>query len=291
MPYVKIEDGIFRNPKMVSVGSGAKLIYVASICYCGSSLTDGFVPTNAVRMLGADTAIGTPAKSVKELVGAGLWREVEGGYQVHDYLQYNESSDKVQAKKDAARDRMNKRRSVNSDVGSHDVRANNPRSSREVREPTTTTTTTDSQQVGNEHSPKSPTLSKIQEQRFQRWYATYPRKVGRLDAVRAWSRISPAPTDELTERMIAKVQEWTGSEEWSEPRYIPHPTTWLNDGRWDDGAPAAKPSNLTRIQAPAPNGRSTNGYVNEFDEYMAEHFGDNHPDDDDVIDVKARVTG
>ncbi len=38
--------------------------------------------------------------------------------------------------------------------------------------------------------------------------------------------------------------------------------------------------------------RPPNGYVNEFDEYMAEHFGgDTHPDDDDAIDVKARVTG
>jgi hypothetical protein len=56
-----------------------------------------------------------------------------------------------------------------------------------------------------------------------------------VDAVKAWSRIQPS--EELTERMIAKVQEWAASDEWSDPKYIPYPASWLNGGRWDDGSP------------------------------------------------------
>jgi len=156
MPYVKIEDGIFRNPKVVAVSSGAKLLYVASICYSGSSLTDGFVPSNGVRMIAGDVALASPAKLTKELVHAGLWQEVAGGYQVHDYLVYNESSEKVQAKKDAARERMNKRRSQNEHDSSQDVRANNERSSSEVREPTTTTDTSTTTKPETGVNPPNP---------------------------------------------------------------------------------------------------------------------------------------
>ncbi len=269
MPYVKIEDGIFRNPKVVSVSSGAKLLYVASICYSGSSLTDGFVPFNAVRMIAADAALPSSAKPVKELVSVGLWKEAAGGYQVHDYLAYNESSEKVQAKKEAARERMNARRSQNEQRTSQDVRANGDGNSREVREPTTDTeTTTDTpQQAGERKTPKPPSSAKVkngelptvQHELFERWYAVYPKKVGRIDAVRAWSHIASAPTDELVNRMIAKVQEWDGSEPWTSDggKYIPNPATWLNRGQWDDGSPPPPQSaNVTHLGG-AANARAS----------------------------------
>lgn len=99
--------------------------------------------------------------------------------------------------------------------------------------------------ASQESESRSP-LSKVQQSRFDRWYKVYPRKAKRQAAVRAWAKITPAPTDALTEQMITKVEEWTGSDEWSDPQYIPHPATWLNDGRWTDGPPTRrKPGGLT----------------------------------------------
>ena len=73
-----------------------------------------------------------------------------------------------------------------------------------------------------------------QESRFVIFWDHYPKKVGKQAARRAWDKIKPdsALFDRIVQAVIAakKSKEWTkegGS-------YIPHPTTWLNQGRWDD---------------------------------------------------------
>lgn len=130
MSWVKLEDGFFNNRKIVSVSKDAKLVYLAGLCYAGGALTDGLIPGNAVAILAAQCDVKSAAKVAKELVAAGLWHEEDGGYQVHDYLEHNESSQNVRAKQDAARERMQRNRSQN-------VRANKQRTSREVRLPDT----------------------------------------------------------------------------------------------------------------------------------------------------------
>lgn len=66
---------------------------------------------------------------------------------------------------------------------------------------------------------------------FGRFWQAYPRKVGKGAAEKAWksalSRASP-------EQILDAVQraEWHGN-----PRFIPHPATWLNQHRWLDEPP------------------------------------------------------
>lgn len=156
MTYVKIEDDIFRNPKVLSVSSGAKLLYIASICYSGSSLTDGFIPRNAPPMFGAEVGISKTAKAAVELVEAGLWDATERGYQVRNYLEFNESSEKVEKKRAAARDRANRKRGENFEESSQEVHANNPETTHEVSEPTTTTTTFSNEKETGADAPRPP---------------------------------------------------------------------------------------------------------------------------------------
>jgi hypothetical protein len=65
---------------------------------------------------------------------------------------------------------------------------------------------------------------------FEDFWACYPRRVGKLAAKRAWDRIRPTP--DVVEQM-AKAIEWQ-RDQWDDPRFIPHPATWLNQGRWLD---------------------------------------------------------
>jgi hypothetical protein len=76
--------------------------------------------------------------------------------------------------------------------------------------------------------------------RFERFWVAYPRKVGKDAAFRAWERLKP--NDAMLESMLAAVEEQRSSPQWLERggRFIPHPTTWLNQGRWkDETSPAA----------------------------------------------------
>lgn len=259
MTYVKVDDDIFLNPKMIAVSSGAKLLYIASICYSGSSLTDGFIPKNAPPIFGAQAGITSTAKAVKELVEVGLWDVAERGYQVRNYLEYNESSEKVEAKRKAARERMNHKRNENDVERSREVPANIPRTSTEVQEPTTTidTTTLSSDNVVPPKPPKGGDAPDDESDDlngtgpeysddFMTFLTAYPKRVGKGAAWRAWKRLKPSKA--LQDRMIAAVQEQRQWPQWQREngKFIPNPATWINEARWDDEAPHAA-SNVRRF--------------------------------------------
>jgi hypothetical protein len=63
---------------------------------------------------------------------------------------------------------------------------------------------------------------------FDRWWAAYPRKVGKGAAVRAYaSAVRKVPPDTLLSALTAYRFD-------SREQFIPHPATWLNGERWLD---------------------------------------------------------
>lgn len=69
---------------------------------------------------------------------------------------------------------------------------------------------------------------------FAAWYAAYPRHVGRETARKAWNKLGPS--DELIREMMEALESQKRSEEWGEDggKYIPHPSTYINQQRWTD---------------------------------------------------------
>jgi uncharacterized protein YdaU (DUF1376 family) len=79
-----------------------------------------------------------------------------------------------------------------------------------------------------------PPIAISREIEFETWWALYPRKTGKLAGRKAYdaARKRGATADQLRDGL--------GRTAWStDPRYIPHPATWLNEGRWMDAEPAA----------------------------------------------------
>lgn len=74
---------------------------------------------------------------------------------------------------------------------------------------------------------------------FEAWWALYPKKVGKIAARTAYDKARKgAPAEALRDGV--KRTRWP-----AEARYIPNPATWLNQGRWMDGAqPALSTSEL-----------------------------------------------
>ena len=69
---------------------------------------------------------------------------------------------------------------------------------------------------------------------FAKWWETYPNKVGKAAAEKAYAaacRKIGGPDPPRT--MIDGLERALASGVWDEG-FIPHPTTWLNQGRWDD---------------------------------------------------------
>ena len=86
--------------------------------------------------------------------------------------------------------------------------------------------------------------------RFDLFWAAYPRRTAKGEAVKSWFKIKPS--DELAGRILDSVEAHKTCEQWlkSNGQFIPHPATWLNQrhgrmNRRPSALPAAKTGEVT----------------------------------------------
>ena len=71
---------------------------------------------------------------------------------------------------------------------------------------------------------------------FSKFWESYPRKVAKKAAEKAFAR---AVKETTLEQMLAALA--IDKQDWKEERFIPHPATWLNQGRYLDHQDKLKP--------------------------------------------------
>ena len=66
---------------------------------------------------------------------------------------------------------------------------------------------------------------------FEEFWKEYPKKIGKRNTYKSWNKIN-APLVVI----LKAIKEQKNSRQWKEDdgKYIPHPSTWLNQGRWED---------------------------------------------------------
>lgn len=79
------------------------------------------------------------------------------------------------------------------------------------------------------------------------FWENYPRRIAKKDALRALYKIRKA-NEVPFEVLLSAVKVYGNSMIGKEMRYIAHPATWLNAGRWDDAPEALLDG---KMQAPA----------------------------------------
>lgn len=87
MPYLNLDDNFADHPKVDRLSDGAFRLHVAGLCHSAKHLTDGVIPTDRPPRLVPKFR----PQYVAELIDHGLWLEVPGGYELHDYLDWNKS--------------------------------------------------------------------------------------------------------------------------------------------------------------------------------------------------------
>ena len=107
MAWIRLDDQIAHHPKILQVGLSA-WFYVGCIAFAQRFLTDGFIPEAAIASLCG--GIEKPNVHIKKLVKARLLDRKPGGYQVHDYLEFNESSASVKRRREEDRKRKTSHR-------------------------------------------------------------------------------------------------------------------------------------------------------------------------------------
>lgn len=74
----------------------------------------------------------------------------------------------------------------------------------------------------------------IYKERFEMFWKQYPKKVNKFKS-EEWFRKNK-PNEILFNYIIKKLEMFKKSKQWEKEngKYIPHPTTWLNQKRWED---------------------------------------------------------
>ena len=77
---------------------------------------------------------------------------------------------------------------------------------------------------------KKETLTKETLAHFETFWKCYPRHIAKPVARKSFLKIKPDLA--LLEKMLSAIE--FQKKNWDDPKYIPHPSTWLNQERWND---------------------------------------------------------
>jgi hypothetical protein len=245
MSWVKLDDGFTDHPKIAHVGAIGAWLQIQALCYCNRNLTDGFVPYSVARAFLARGVVRTDDRGVLwtlgehsghqgldlsdidwpgELVKAGIWEVVAGGYRIHDYDHYQRRKVEVLAERRRHADRQQNYTRRKADAVSDGVTDAGPVP---VPVPVPRETLSLTSFAQGDGSPKS---------HFAEFWAMYPRKRHKPAAFRAWQVVKG---DAALEAVVAGVERWKASAQWGEG-YVEDPATFLRQRQWEDDPPAAR---------------------------------------------------
>ncbi len=98
MSWFHLDDNFPDHRKVAGLSDAAFRLHVAGLAYCSRGLTDGIIPADDVPRL-----VRRYKPSARtELVDGGLWVESLGHYLIHDYLDWNDSRERVMEKRQKA---------------------------------------------------------------------------------------------------------------------------------------------------------------------------------------------
>lgn len=107
MTHTRFELGFTRHRKVYALSAEAFRLWVSSVDHAREQTTDGAITDIDMDVIPHCPRRGARRdKLVGELERAGLWERVEDGWQIHDFLDWQDSSTFVRTKRQRARERM-----------------------------------------------------------------------------------------------------------------------------------------------------------------------------------------
>ena len=225
MTWIKLDDSLPNNPKILPLSDGAFRLYIEGLCYANQYLTDGYL-ANAV-LIRLDQG-----NNRDELVWAKLWIESEDGICINDYTEHQSSKADVEVKKEQVRERVTRYRTKsNADVTLSETEYRNR-------------------------------IQNTDTEAFDRFWSVYPRKAGKQDAQRSFERaLKVATLDEIlagaqkyaddpnrVAQFTAHPSTWLNQGRWSDD---PLPRRTAEDARRGViSTPTIVPPRFTADEAP-----------------------------------------
>lgn len=235
MSWVRIHDGVMTNAKVGSLSDAGFRLWIIGLCYCQTALTDGLIPKEALRQMGAKSPTIRELTTSKLPGRAPLWEPDPVGYKVHDYLQWNLPREEVLKKREVLKTRVRRHRNgVQPHVGNA-----LPKRYTQRLDPSGSGSGTQKEEEsskngnGTDSDPRTVLEPAESLRWFDRVYAAYPNKDRKLAANEAWAELGPDLA--TAQAILADVQRrvkagWVRFER----RFIPQLVKFINERQWED---------------------------------------------------------
>lgn len=106
MSWARLDDRANEHRKQLAAGAEACWLWACGLMYTNRQpQRDGFIPEQMLPML-YPLAPKRRQQLCAKLVEVGLWDKVAGGYQVHDFTEWNATREQVEREREQARERM-----------------------------------------------------------------------------------------------------------------------------------------------------------------------------------------
>ncbi len=268
MTWFKVDDGFPAHRKVVALPRGPRRLaaigaWTLAGAWSSANQTEGRLPQSAVD------EFAVPRQVQSDLVAAGLWRKVDDGYVMHDFLDYNPSAEKVAEERRAsaerqarARERARVAREASRRDGGVTTAVTHASVTRAVTDPVTVDPTrpdptrpvvpTELPTESATHSlPRGRPSAETRDEPpgFAEWYAAYPRHTARAAAAKAYAKAvrDMSATSVVAREVLLDAARRFAADPTRQQAYTPHPATWLNRGQWDDEGPA-RPQPASRAE-------------------------------------------
>lgn len=242
--FAPLSAQAWTDDALAEAGEAAELLFYRALSFSAYVLRDGVITDSQLsRMVGH--GMRDAKKRADRLCAVGLWVREDGGYRVRTWLKWNRSKTEIASlqRKDAGR-KADKPPVPNGDDDPPDSESERnpngvqPESNSDgakspngfhprARDTHTHTHTHTEPEPHTEPVTPSPPGSD-----FDRFYAEYPRKVGRKDAERKWAKAIKDGAD--PDRVIEGARRYAVERDGQDAKFTKHPATWLHRGCWMD---------------------------------------------------------
>lgn len=243
MSWFRVDDKLHSHRKTMRCSVAAIGLWVLAASWSRDQETDGWVPSYAALRLDREAE-----QHAAELVGAGYWhpesRGGDDGWVFHEWDEWQHSDGYLAERRRRNAERMAEKRAQEArEKGDEPAADPTPRPERA--------------------KPRKAPARPEDTPGWAEFWQTYPKRVGKAAAVKAYAKAVHAvgETDDVQSAAVilaalrAAVAGWKHAE--TDPQFIPHPATWLNQGRWEDeqlpGVPAPTARRATLNQCDNPH--------------------------------------
>lgn len=200
--FFKLHNGFPEHPKAIELSDKAFRQLIEAWCYCSRNLNDG-------KLSKAQFLKFFSAKSRKELLSVGFVMESENGYEMHDYLEHQQSAEQVE-------NRRNKRAAAGSMGGR--AKANGLASASSHAKQTASKSVADTD-TDTDEVPKGTSLPRSRGTRIPDDFTVAPAMV-------AWARAN-CPNVDGQRETVKFINYWT-ARSGREATKLDWPATWRN---------------------------------------------------------------